>query len=193
VIEALATIDRALFLTLNSLHSEYLNHLMLVMSGQAVWAFFIPFFLWLNRNVLSRRELLFFIFFLLLTIAASDVTSSYILKNIFTRLRPCRVTDLQILIYQFGQKCGGKFGFVSSHAANSFALVTFSLLSMKSPRRLWNIVWLMPLIVSYSRIYLGVHYPGDVLGGTLVGIFWGTFFAWSFKQIKAPIESESSH
>ena len=72
--------------------------------------------------------------------------------------------------------CGGKYGFVSSHASNSFMVAVFSLLMI---RRKWfsysMVIW--ALIVGYSRIYLGVHYPGDVICGSLLGIIvgWGVY------------------
>lgn len=126
---------------------------------------------------------LYFGLFLILAIIASDVTSSYLLKNIVNRLRPCREIDLKPLIYSFGQKCGGKFGFVSSHAANSIALVFFSIRSLNFEKKWIYGLWIIPVLVGYSRIYLGVHYPGDIAGGMLVGLFWGYVFSKMYKTI----------
>lgn len=126
---------------------------------------------------------LYFGLFLLLAIIASDVTSSYLLKNIVNRLRPCREIDLKPLIYSFGQKCGGKFGFVSSHAANSIALVFFSIRVLHFEKKWIYGLWIIPVLVGYSRIYLGVHYPGDIVGGMLVGLLWGYVFSKLYKAI----------
>ncbi len=126
---------------------------------------------------------LYFGLFLLLAIIASDVTSSYLLKNIVNRLRPCREIDLKPLIYSFGQKCGGKFGFVSSHAANSIALVFFSIRSLHFEKKWIYGLWIIPVLVGYSRIYLGVHYPGDIVGGMLVGLLWAYVFSKMYKAI----------
>ena len=131
--------------------------------------------------MLSRRQLGVFIIFLVLTLVLSDVTSSYILKNLVERMRPCRLEELKTLIHQFGQKCGGKYGFVSSHAANSTALVFFSLSSLKLPAR-FHLFWILVVLVCFSRIYLGVHYPGDILGGCLVGFSWAGLMSFVFRR-----------
>jgi undecaprenyl-diphosphatase len=187
VISSLISLDQTIFLTINSFNLQWLNPVMVFFSGEIIWIPLLisPFFLAWNKT--TKKEMWLFGLFLLLVLTASDVTSSYILKNIFTRLRPCREADLLPLIHQFGQKCGGKFGFVSSHAANSFALVIYSISSRHESGRWRHLLWLMPLIVSFSRIYLGVHYPGDILAGALVGLFWGSFFAWVFRNSKVPV------
>ncbi len=148
------------------------------LSGQALWAPFIGYFFWHAYRRLGKAETILFGVFLVLTIIASDTSSSYLLKNIFQRFRPCRELDLKPLIYSFGQKCGGKYGFVSSHAANSVALVLFSIRGLELTGKFWKLIWALPLFVAYSRIYLGVHYPGDVLGGALIGAGW----AWAFSS-----------
>ncbi len=179
MIDGLLALDRALFLILNSFHVSWLNPVMQTLSGQGLWLPFVGYFFWRCYRTNGRRETTIFGLFLLLTLAASDVTSSYLLKNFVDRLRPCRELDLKPLIYSFGQKCGGKYGFVSSHAANSVALVFFSLRGLRlRDRHLW-FLWLVPALVAYSRIYLGVHYPGDIVGGVLVGLGW----AWAFSEI----------
>lgn len=182
--ESLQAIDRSLFLLLNSFHSTWLDPVMVFFSGQAIWIPFIGYFFWHSYRHVGKRTTLYFALFLLLALIASDVTSSYILKNITNRLRPCRELDLKPLIYSFGQKCGGKYGFVSSHAANSIALVLFSIRSLKFEKKWIYLLWIVPFIVAYSRVYLGVHYPGDILGGALVGIFWGFVFSSFFRSVQ---------
>lgn len=175
-------LDLELFLWMNGPHFPVLDQLMVFLSGQLVWIPMIAFFVWKGKVTLGRRSFYIFVLFTLLTLVLSDVTSSYILKNLVERLRPCRLEELKPLIYQFGQKCGGKFGFVSSHAANSVALLLFSLRSLKL-RRSFHWLWILPVLVGYSRIYLGVHYPGDIAGGMIVGSFWALTLSTLFKKI----------
>lgn len=182
MIQSLEALDRSFFLLLNSFHATWLNPIMQVLSGQAIWIPFIGYFFWYSFKKHGKVPTLYFGLFLILTLIASDVTSSYILKNIVNRLRPCRDLDLQPLIYSFGQKCGGKYGFVSSHAANSFALVLFSIRSLRFNQKWTHLLWIAPALVAYSRIYLGVHYPGDILGGLLVGSLWGYCFSTFYRS-----------
>lgn len=181
--EALNAFDRTFFLFINSFHAEFLNSFMVFLSGQILWIPFIGFFFWYSFKFHGKKQAFLFGLFLLLAMVASDVTSSYILKNIIERLRPCRVAELKPLIYSFGQKCGGKYGFVSSHAANSFCLVLFAVRSLEF-KKFFHFLWLIPLLVSYSRIYLGVHYPGDIIGGMIVGLSWGFVFSSMFRSIQ---------
>lgn len=155
---------------------------MVLISGQLIWTPFILIILFLAFKELSRTNFYIFLLFLLLAIVASDVTSSYVLKNIVQRMRPCRLAELKPLLNNFGQKCGGRFGFVSSHAANSFCILVFSFTALKIKNKALHLLWLLPIVVSFSRIYLGVHYPGDILGGMLVGSGWGLFLAWVFNN-----------
>lgn len=182
MIEGLQSFDRSFFLLLNSFHATWLNPVMTLFSGQGIWLPFIGFFFWHAYRKNGKSYTLYFGLFLLLAIIASDVTSSYLLKNIVNRLRPCRDASLMPLIYSFGQKCGGKYGFVSSHAANSIALVLFSMKSLKFEKKWAILFWVIPFMVGYSRIYLGVHYPGDIIGGALVGSFWGWTFSTFLKS-----------
>lgn len=182
MIDALLALDRSFFLFLNSLHLEILDGLMTFISGQLIWVPFIGFFFWYSYKSNGSKGTLLFALFLILALIASDVTSSYLLKNLVSRLRPCREVDLQSLIYSFGQKCGGKYGFVSSHAANAIALVYFSIRSLNFNKRWFYLLWIIPGLVGYSRIYLGVHYPGDIIGGTIVGLTWAYIFSSMYRS-----------
>lgn len=177
-------LDKSLFLYLNSLHLPFLNPFMQFLSGNLIWIPFVGYFFWCSIQKNSAKFTFYFGLFLLLALIASDSTSSYILKNVFSRLRPCRIEDLKPLVYQFGQKCGGKYGFVSSHASNSITLVFFSVRALNFDIKKAFLLGSIPVLVSYSRIYLGVHFPGDIVGGAFVGIFWGYAFSYLYKSIQ---------
>lgn len=185
MIESLSGLDRELFLFMNSWHATWLNPIMVFFSSQIVWIPLIAFVIFMAFKGLDRKSFFLFILFLALAIIASDVTSSYVLKNIIQRLRPCRVPEIKAIFNDFGQKCGGRFGFVSSHAANSICILVFSFLALKLKSPKYHLLWLLPLIVCFSRIYLGVHYPGDILGGLIVGTFWGLLLGWCFTSRKS--------
>ena len=180
MIETLSALDKELFLALNSWHATWLNPIMVFFSSQIIWLPMIALLLYVAFKKLDQKSFIIFLLFMILTVIASDVTSSYVLKNIVQRLRPCRVPEIKEIFNNFGQKCGGRFGFVSSHAANSVCILVFSFLALKIKSIMLQALWLLPLLVCFSRIYLGVHYPGDILGGVLVGTFWGSLLAWCF-------------
>lgn len=187
IIQFLKELDLNLFLKLNSLHHPGLDSIMSFLSGQLIWIPMIVFFIFRAKKIFTSRMTLYFLLFLILTLIATDVTSSYFIKNIVKRMRPCRLEEVKSLIYFFGQKCGGKFGFVSSHAGNSFALIFFSMRTLKL-KGIYQLFWALPLLVSYSRIYLGVHYPGDIVGGILVGLFWSAVMSTLYLSIKPRVQ-----
>ncbi|MGE3608892.1 MAG: phosphatase PAP2 family protein [Bacteriovoracaceae bacterium] len=155
---------------------------MVLLSGKLIWSPFILFALFQAYKKLGKKGFGLFFLFWLLTLVASDVTASSLFKNIFLRPRPCKEDDLEKLIYHFGQKCGGRYGFISSHAANSFGLITFYL-GILNPQSKWKYsLWLIPVAVSFSRIYLGVHYPSDLIIGAIVGITWANALIFTFKN-----------
>ena len=181
MIQSLIDFDVQLFLTLNGLHSPFWDPIMVFASGKLTW---IPLYLAIIYY-LYRKNQWRFLWILLgvgLAIALADLTSVHLFKNVFQRLRPCHNPDIKEMVNLVTGRCGGKFGFVSSHAANSFAVATLLLLSVKEKWFTISIlVW--AAVVSYSRVYLGVHYPGDILVGSILGVCIG--FAVRFVVKKA--------
>jgi len=168
MIDQLIAFDKSIFLELNGWGAPYLDAFMVFVSGKLEW---IPLYAVLLYFVFKqyKQKGFYILFFVILLIVASDQISVNLFKNVFERFRPCHDPSLEGLVRIVNDKCGGKFGFVSSHATNTFALATFIGLILKSNK------WLVALlvwasIVSYSRIYLGVHFPLDVFCGALLGV-----------------------
>ena len=170
MLEYLQEIDTSLFLFLNGLHNLFFDKIMTVISGKLTW---IPLYLtaifFIFKKLGTKRGIITFISFVIV-IALADLTSVHLFKNIFERLRPCHNEAIQNMVHIVNNHCGGSFGFVSSHAANSYAFAVFSLLLFKNKKySIAIIIWAS--IVAYSRVYLGVHYPVDILGGAILGSF----------------------
>jgi len=117
-------------------------------------------------------------------ILIADKISVHLFKDIFERLRPCYNLEIAKQVHTIDGYCGGQFGFVSSHAANSFALAIFSGFLFKKQYKYTLIIMLLwAVLVSYSRIYVGVHYPADVIVGALLGSSIGIFVFWLMKVV----------
>ena len=123
---------------------------------------------------------------MILAVAISDQITSGLMKPFFGRLRPCQVPDLQSIVHLVGG-CGGKYGFASSHASTTFGLATTVWLLLRSWNPAWGWVFAWSALVSYSRIYVGVHYPLDILVGATVGFLVGwlvyLFYQWLIPKI----------
>ena len=158
---------------------------MWIVSAKLTW---IPLYLSVLYLLIRtyKKESVWIILTVVFCIVISDQTASGMLKEFFKRLRPSHVESLKSVIHLVKGYEGGLYGFASSHAANSvgFALLTSLILS----DRFYSLLLLCwALLVSYSRIYLGVHYPGDILGGILVGTLAAIFSFWLLIRIRPNI------
>jgi undecaprenyl-diphosphatase len=147
---------------------------MWIISGRVTW---IPLYLAI-LYVLAfryRRKMYILVLMIAITVAAGD-RISVLIKNTVKRPRPCHEQLLEGKVHIVNGKCGGMYGFVSSHATNAFSVALLSLLLI-GKRGFSTAMIFWALLVGYSRIYLGVHYPGDVLFGSLLGalIGWGVY------------------
>jgi undecaprenyl-diphosphatase len=167
-------LDQQLFLFLNSLNSPFCDQVMHAISGRIIW---IPLYLsiLIYLGIKYKRKFFVILLFIILAATFSD-QASVLIKNIVQRLRPCYEPVLQGLVHTVNGECGGRYSFVSSHATNSFDVALLSLLFIK--RRWFTIsIVIWASVIGYSRIYLGVHYPGDVIFGALLGsiIGWSVY------------------
>ena len=181
MMESLIQLDQAFFSFLNGMHSPWLDELMVLVSGKYFWIPLYALLLVLMVRQFKKKSIV-----LVLGIVAMVVTTDQVsraVKYAVERPRPSHEQSLETPAHIVNNHRGGKFGFFSSHASNVFGIATFftSLLS----RRFKNIGW--PLfvwasIVSYSRIYLGVHYPLDIFVGMLLGLCVGYGYSRLLKR-----------
>ncbi|MDF2436895.1 MAG: bcrC [Bacteroidota bacterium] len=186
-IDKIKEIDTQLFLFLNSHHNMFFDTLMYWMSYKFFWIPLYAFFLFLVWKHFNKRTWLVAIA-AALVIVMSDQISVHAFKDVFLRYRPCHNLLIQSQVHVNGS-CGGTYGFISSHAANCFALAMFLSLLFYNRIKYFGIsVFIWAAIVSYSRIYNGVHYPADIAGGAIVGMGIGAVVYKLFLLVDSRIE-----
>lgn len=192
MIEWFETIDRALFLAINGAHHPYVDSFMVFISEKFTW---IP--LYLAMAVIAQRKLGWkglglFAVLAILTVVLTDQSSVKLFKDVFQRYRPCHNHEIGHLVHIVNEKCGGIYGFVSSHAANHFGIAVFFAATLFRKIRLgWIILIFWAVLVSYSRIYLGVHYPADVFVGGLLGAALGGLTSVTYLFLERKLLSKT--
>lgn len=172
MLEKILDYERDAFFLLNGSDSAYLDRFMWLFSGKAVWlplAAFILFVLVYKKN---WREWLLILLAITLVVTLADQFASHLCKPLFTRFRPTHHPDFMNEVRTVFDYRGGRYGFMSSHAANAFGFVTFMALLMRDRLFGWTL-FLWALVTAYSRVYLGVHFISDIVPGALVGTLFG--------------------
>jgi len=166
-LQKILEVDKEIFLFLNGFHSPFWDTIMLMVTRKETW---IPFFAIIIYFIIKnyRGKAVLVLFFMALVVLLGDQFSGLLKENI-QRLRPVHQPEIEHLVHNVLRK-GGLYGFVSSHAANGFAIFAFSTRVFRN-RTYWFLLLFWAVLFSYSRIYSGVHYPLDILGGAVLG--WG--------------------
>ena len=184
MIEEIIDFDKVIFLYLNSLGSKSFDFFWLLITNK-----FLNFIVYISLLFAVFKKYgidkAFNIFSLtLILILVVDQTTN-LSKFFFGRLRPCHDEQISLLSRLVSSHCGGKFSFFSAHASNSFALATFFSFIFKKLKMLRILIMFLALIIAYSRIYIGVHYPLDVIIGGLFGVFFSiTYVHFINKHLK---------
>jgi undecaprenyl-diphosphatase len=170
MLDKILSFDQNLFIYLNGLGSESYDRLWLLITKQVNWIplFFLLFYI-IFKKLGTKQSLYLLLFVAVLLLFTDQITNLF--KNGFQRLRPCNNPDIntKIRIVQFRNS----FSFFSGHAANTMAVATFLYLIFKKEFKYFWLLFLWPLIFAYSRIYLGLHYPLDIICGYLCGAIMG--------------------
>lgn len=172
MLETLNEIDQKLFIYLNGLNSPYLDPVFWFITNHYTW---IPFYLILVALIIRnfKKDSIVILIAIGILIPLTDKFTSGLLKPLFGRPRPCYDAQIAEVVHLIDGWCGGRFGFVSGHAANTFALATYFFLLFRNISRYFWLMFLWAALVAYSRIYVGVHYPGDILAGAIIGSAFG--------------------
>ena len=180
MLEKIITLDKQLLVFLNNLGSPTYDNLWLVITKQSSW---IPFFLllaYLLQLQIGWKKLGVVLVFIALILFCCNTTVEFC-KNHFQRLRPCNDPSVQHMIRILRQT--NSFSFFSGHAANSAATMTLLFFILNRYYKNAFLIFLYPLIFAYSRIYLGVHFPIDILTGFVVGSVFGIVFFRMYKGV----------
>ena len=185
MIETLESIDRWIVLTVNSWHKPLLDEIMWIIAQRITWVPLYIFLLWLGWKNLNKRMFVAYILLTIFSVALADLVSVHLFKNVFERYRPSHHSLLTEELH-FYQKSngdfykGGMYGFVSSHAANFFALAMIvSLFLRRQVKYILPVMFGVAALVSFSRLYQGVHYLSDLIGGAAIGVL----ISWSIYQL----------
>ncbi len=182
MLDPLLQIDTELLIFLNNLGSEQWDSFWFFLTNQFSWSPLFAFLLFLIFKKFGWKNGVLLLLFLIVLITFSDQFTNLI-KNTFERLRPCNTEGVIEQIRNFNYK-PSSYSFYSGHAASSMTFSFFVILLLRSHFKYIWVLLLFPLLFGYSRIYLGVHYPLDIVSGYFAGMFFGYLFFLLQKKLK---------
>lgn len=175
MIEYLNQLDASVLLFFNGMHSPFFDKFMMLCTGRFIWIPMYATILFILLKSFKPKLVLLYIVAIALAITLTDQTCASIIRPIVERMRPSNPGNpLSEYVHLVNGYRGGSYGFPSCHAANSFALAVF-IGCLVRRWRLTTFIFGWAILNSYSRLYLGVHYPGDLLIGAAVGSLFGYF------------------
>nr|WP_255702315.1 phosphatase PAP2 family protein [Flavobacterium sp. SM15] len=186
--EEIVHLDKQLLVFLNGLGSEPFDGFWLIITKQLHWTPVFLYVFYLLQKKVGWKHLLLIVLSIAALIAFTDQFTNLVKDNV-QRLRPCN--DLEIKDVIRIVKCSDTFSYFSGHAANSMASTVFIFMIMKKYYKYAVLLFLFPLIFAYSRIYLGLHFPGDILSGYLFGIIAGFGFSKLYEIFRRKYFPES--
>lgn len=186
MLDQLISLDQKLFIYLNGLGNESWDAFWMFYTTKFNWIPFYAFLLFLFYKYNQLKPFIITVISIALMITFTDQVTN-LFKSGFMRLRPCHEPDVAEVMRLVKAYCGGKHGFFSGHSSNSMALAIFVGLSFKSRfRYIFHFMVIWAVLMAYSRIYIGVHYPLDILCGALFGSFsgWLWFTICNYLKLK---------
>lgn len=183
MLEKIDQLDKQFILWFNSLNTPFWDDVMWFVSGKWEW---VPFYAILLGLIIYhfRKQSFVIVPVVILLITLADQTSVHLFKFVFERSRPCHSPAIGDMLHLVNNSCGGPFGFVSSHASNTFALAAYIALLFRN-RYGAVLMYIWAAFISLSRVYLGKHYLTDIFFGALLGILIG----WLCYQLAAYLVS----
>jgi membrane-associated phospholipid phosphatase len=177
-------IDKYLFILINNgTRNQVFDTLFPFLRDPIFW---VPLYLFILIFVIDnfRKTALWWCLGFVFTIAFTDMTGTYLFKQNVQRLRPCQDPDFFRHVHLVLKQCSGSYSFLSNHAANHFGMATFMAVSFRKILGPWiNITFVWAFLVSFAQIYVGVHYPFDVIAGAILGICFGSITATIFNKL----------
>lgn len=181
MLEKIQKLDTELLVYLNGLGSETYDKLWLIITNQWCWTPLFLLLFYLIYKKLGGKQTLYLILFIAILITFTDQVTN-LFKYTFQRLRPCNNPEINTIIRVVQTR--KSFSFFSGHAANTMAVATFLYFVLRRHFKYLGFLFLWPLIFAYSRIYLGLHYPGDILTGYFFGALFGSLLYLVYRRLK---------